>query len=290
MKLVGARLGNYKLRRKVRTSARGTLFVARNAHTGRDVMLELIEADEGMRAQLALETRAAKQVPHRAIVDLLDQGESEHGVWFVTEKVRGESLARRLRRKKLDADEIALIFSQLIDIVAAFQKITLVHGGLDVSQVLLEETAADKVRVRVLDFGIVRKESKLFGSFEANAKAEAQATAERNALITRGLNVDVLLLGQLLMDILPKRFPRERFARVWQYRRVAQLCMADRPGKQLRNCEELGRQFQLAAVKVDAPLETSSWMWAFVVALVLMFFGAVIIEGIRNRAPQTQGL
>ncbi|HEX5659258.1 MAG TPA: hypothetical protein VFX59_18820 [Polyangiales bacterium] len=287
MSLVGARVGSYKIRRRVKPSARGVLYVARHVHTGRDVMLELIDADSALRAQIALETRGANKVPHRGIVDLLDHGVSPHGVWFATEKLRGESLARRLRRKKLDADEIAQIFSQLIDIVAAFQKLTLVHGGIDATQIVLEETAAEKVRVRLLDFGIVRKADKLFGSFAADEKREARESAERNALITRGLNVDILALGKLLKTILPRRFPRDRFAREFHYLRVAELCTADKPGKQLRNCEELGRQFQLASVKVAAPVEPSQWMYAFLVFGLLVAFGLVLAMGYAHRALPT---
>jgi serine/threonine protein kinase len=287
VKLGSARVGNYRLRRVVRPSARGVFYVARNVHTGRDVMLELIDADPGIRAQLAQETRAANKVAHRGIVDLLDQGVSDRGVWFANEKLRGESLARRLRRKRLDADEVAHIFSQLIDIVAAFQKMALMHGGLDVSQVVLEETAADKIRVRLLDFGIVRKADKLFASFAANEKDEARQSAERNALITRGLNVDILGLGKLLKVMLPKRFPRDRFAREYHYLRVAELCTADKPGKQLRDCAELGRQFQLASVKVATKVEPSQWMYAFLVFGLVVVFGLALAVGYHNRALPT---
>jgi serine/threonine protein kinase len=266
------------------------LYVARNVHTGRDVMLELIDADAGMQQQLALETRASRTVPHRAIVDTLDQGMSPHGAWFASELLRGESLLHRLQRKRLSADEIAQIFAQLVDLVAAFQRLSLVHGGLDVSQVVLEETAADKVRVRLLDFGIVRKADKLFGSFSATEKAEAKASAQRAALIARGLNVDVLALGKLLAAILPRRFPRDRFAREYHYLRVSRLCTADSPGKQLRNCDELARQFQLASVPVAAPVEPSQWMYAFVVLALLIGFGLVVAHSVRNRAPPVHRL
>jgi serine/threonine protein kinase len=281
-------VGNYRIRRRLRASARGILYVARNVHTGRDVMLELITADAGMLAQLALETRAARSVPHRAIVDLLDHGTSTHGAWFATELLRGESLSRRLRRKELRAHEIELIFSQLIDIVASFPRMTLIHGGLDVTQVVLEQTASDAIRVRLLDFGIVRKADKLFGSFASSEKAEAQASAQRTALIARGLNVDVLALGKLLMALLPKRFPRERAAREYDYLRIAKLCMADQPGKQLRSCDELARQFQLASVPVAPRVEPSQWMYAFWVLGLLVMFGFAVAYGVRHRPPQAQ--
>lgn len=281
----GARMGSYRVRRRIRATVGGTLYLARHVHTGRDVMLELVDADPGMRAQLAEETRAARQVPNRAIVDLLDQGVSEHGAWFVTERVRGESLAHRLQRRQLDAGEIARVFSQLIDIVTSFQRMTLIHGGLDVSQVLLEQTAANQLRVRLLDFGIVRKADKLFGSFAADEKAEARASAARNGLITRGVNVDVLGLGKLLLALLPRRFPRDRFAREYHYLRVAKLCTLEQHGAQLRSCEELARQFQLASVEVKAPLQPSAWMIAFWVLFALAAFGFVLSEGVRNRTP-----
>jgi serine/threonine protein kinase len=284
--LRGARVGDYRIRREVRSSGRGTLYVAKNVRSGRDVMLELIEADAGMLAQIAGETRAARMVPHRGIIDVLEQGQSPHGAWVASELLRGESLCTRLKRKNLSADEIALIFTQLIEIVAAFQRMALIHGRLDVSQVVLEETAADTMRVRLLDFGIVRKADKLFGSFEATEKAEAKATAARSALITRGLNVDIYALGKLLADCLPRRLPRGRFAREHQYLRLAKLCMSEEPAKQPRNCDELARLFQLATAKVAPPVEPSQWMYAFVVLALLLAFALVVVRSVRNDAPK----
>ncbi|HEY6878019.1 MAG TPA: serine/threonine-protein kinase [Polyangiales bacterium] len=279
----GTRVGDYRIRREVGPSARGMFYVATHVGSGRVAMLELVDADEAMAAQIATEQRAARLVPHRGIIDVLQTGTSPHGHWVATEWLRGESLPTRLARKRLSMREVDQIFTQLVDLVGAFQRMSLVHGRLDISQVVLEKTAANTTRVRLLDFAILRKADKLFGAFSANAKDDARATAERTADITRGLNVDILALGKLLDACIPRRTPWRDDPVEQQYRRIAKLCAAREPGKQPRSCDELARLVSLATVDVGRTPKSGQWLLAAVVVLLLAAFGLVVVRGVSMR-------
>jgi serine/threonine protein kinase len=229
------------------------LFRGIHKRTGREAMVEVVRSDPDLLAQIAGEQRAAELVSHRGIVELLDRGASPTEAWVVTESLSGQSLARRLTRcKKLSADEIATIFAQLIDIVAHIQRAGVTHTGIDARQVILQTSAADRMRVRLLDFGVVRKGDKLFGSFAPTSKAEAEAVAARTPKLASGLNVDIAAIGKLLEHCLTRvRMPRALLAREHQYLRIAKLCQS---AKQPKTCEDLTRLWALSIIQVDLKL------------------------------------
>jgi len=74
------------------------------------------------------------------------------------ELLTGETLGRRLRRKRvLSVPEIASIFLPVFDAVEAAHAAGLVHRDLKPENIFLaHEDSPAAVRVRVLDFGILR--------------------------------------------------------------------------------------------------------------------------------------
>lgn len=237
-------------------------------------MVEVVRSDTALLAQIAGEQRAAELVSHRGIVELLDRGSSPKEAWVVTESLSGQSLAKRLTQwKKLPADEIATIFAQLIDIVAHIQRAGVTHTGIDARQVVLQNSAADRMRVRLLDFGVVRKGDKLFGTFAASSKAETEATEARTPKIASGLNVDIIAIGKLLEACLARvRMPRALLAREHQYLRIAKLCQSS---KQPKTCDDLTRLWALSTIQIDLGLappklwERLLWPSLVLVALAL---------------------
>lgn len=151
---LGGSVSHYRILEKIGEGGMGVIYKAEDARLGRVVALKVVrdfQKDAVARQRLWQEARAAAQVAHPNACRIYDVVEEEERLVLVMEFIEGESLARRLERGPLPAQEAAQIALSILSALEAFHKKGIVHRDLKPENIVLASGGA-----KVLDFGIAR--------------------------------------------------------------------------------------------------------------------------------------
>jgi serine/threonine protein kinase len=132
----------------------GVVYKAEDQRLERVVALKVIRefaGDSSRRRRFWQEARAAAQVAHPNACRIYDIAEEQDRLVLVMEFIEGESLARRLERGSLPAQEAGQITLALLSALEAFHKIGIVHRDLKPSNIVLSNGGT-----KLLDFGIAK--------------------------------------------------------------------------------------------------------------------------------------
>ncbi|OLE55568.1 MAG: hypothetical protein AUG51_02515 [Acidobacteria bacterium 13_1_20CM_3_53_8] len=144
----------------------GIVYRARRVHIGDEVAVKVLNkqfvADVTMLERFRREARAAAQLRHPNIVQIIDMSEARGAdapAYIVMELIEGESLRELLRREKSLAPERAV--SLMRDIcagVGAAHRKGIFHRDLKPDNVIVLAPDEDRERetVKVVDFGIAK--------------------------------------------------------------------------------------------------------------------------------------
>jgi len=144
----GAQLGPYRLLAKIGEGGMGAVYRAHDARLGRDVALKI--ATSWFSARFESEARAIAALSHPHICTLYDVGPN----YLVMELLQGETLAARLRRGPLPADEVLRYGDQMSDALSEAHRLGVVHRDLKPSNIFLTRNG-----VKILDFGIAKTDT-----------------------------------------------------------------------------------------------------------------------------------
>jgi serine/threonine protein kinase len=144
-----ARRAGYEILEPLGAGALGTLYKARHVRLGRTVVLELFSAegrlDPGRLGLLRSAGEARAQLHHPNIVEVYDFGEHNGELYAAREYVEGGSLADAIPGPAMPAEQAAALVETLARAVYHAHQRGLVHGGLELSQVLLGADGAPKI-------------------------------------------------------------------------------------------------------------------------------------------------
>jgi serine/threonine protein kinase len=145
----------------------GVVYKAEDQRLQRFVALKVIRefmGDSSRRSRFWQEARAAAQVAHPNACRIYDISEEQDRLVLVMEFIEGESLARRIERGSLPAQEAVQIALALLSALEAFHKKGIVHRDLKPGNIVLSDGVT-----KLLDFGIAKHVS-------LNSKEETLAT------------------------------------------------------------------------------------------------------------------
>ena len=148
------RIGPYRVLCKVGEGGMGVVYKAEDPRLERVVALKVIrefEGDSSRRSRFWQEARAAAQVSHPNACQIYDVTEDQDRLILVMEVIEGESLARRIERGSLPAQEAGQIALAVLSALEAFHKIGIVHRDLKPANILLSNNGT-----KLLDFGIAK--------------------------------------------------------------------------------------------------------------------------------------
>ncbi len=147
-------LDRYRPLRPIGRGGSGSVWLARDETSGRDVALKIVPR-EGKRAERAVrEVEAASRLRHPRCVRAYDFGGDSGHVYIAYEYVQGSTLRELLRQGKVRDDEAVEIAAQVLEALAHAHRQGIVHRDVKPSNVIIEDAA--ETSSRLLDFGLAQ--------------------------------------------------------------------------------------------------------------------------------------
>ncbi len=244
--MIGTRVGNYEIKEKLGEGGMGAVYMGEHPLIGKrvavKVLLDELVANETLVTRFFNEAKAANDIRHQNIVDIVDFGKLDkdgggHIVYLVMELLEGQSLATRLDTRRLTFDETRHILQQCCSGLAASHAKGIIHRDLKPDNLFLLKRGGDENFVKILDFGI----AKLTATASTNAKTRTGTLIGTPAYMSpeqcagRGnidARSDVYALGIVMYEMLTGHVPfkGEGFGDIV----VAHLTEAAKPPSALR--------------------------------------------------------
>ena len=152
----GHKLAHYEILEPIGKGGMGEVYRARDGKLGRDVAIKVLpdefaqDTERLRRFQREAKVLASLNHPNIASIYGLEQSGSTH--YLVLELVPGETLAERMARGPIPADEALEIASKITEALEAAHERGIVHRDLKPANIML--TPDDEVKV--LDFGLAK--------------------------------------------------------------------------------------------------------------------------------------
>ena len=219
--LSGTVIGSYRIEELLGKGGMGEVYCAIHTTLGRKFALKLLRSsfswERDAIRRFYLEARAASQVQHPNIVSITDFIESEEGEFcYVMEYLEGEALNQRLDRGALSLEETLDIAVQIGMGLEALHNAGVIHRDLKPPNVFLARQAREPVRVKLLDFGIIKlsQDSKLVkklakgtGHLRLMGTPDYMSPEQVQALATLDHRADIYSFGVILYEMLSGRRP-----------------------------------------------------------------------------------
>ena len=152
--------GRYLVKNIMAEGGMGAVYAGVHMRLGRSVAIKILKAkhleDEEQTTRFMQEAKAAAELHHRNIVDVIDIGTLEdEAPYFVMELLVGESLRDRMRSHlPMAPREIGYIAKQTLAGLAAAHSRGIIHRDIKPSNIFISREIDGREIVKILDFGI----------------------------------------------------------------------------------------------------------------------------------------
>lgn len=155
--------GKYDICQRIAAGGVGTVYRARHRYTGRVVALKLLHEqysrDRSMSERFLREAKAAADIGHPNIVDVVDAGvDDEVGVYVAFELLEGFDLAEALKQKTLSIRQSLDVVDAVLDALHAAHLAGVIHRDVKPPNIFLVPGEGGSLHVRVLDFGAAKRQ------------------------------------------------------------------------------------------------------------------------------------
>ncbi|MBI2213814.1 MAG: serine/threonine-protein kinase [Acidobacteria bacterium] len=175
----GVRLGPYEIVAPLGAGGWGEVWRARDTRLARDVAIKILPAElasnERFLARFDREARAISSLNHPNICTLYDVGVEGTTRYLVMEMIDGESLAQRLKKGPLPANQVLRLGGQIASALDRAHRQGIIHRDLKPANIMLTRSGA-----KLVDFGLayLSSGSPLLTSDSREITKEQPLTAE----------------------------------------------------------------------------------------------------------------
>ncbi len=199
-------LGRYRPLKPLGTGGNGSVWLARDEHSGLDVALKIVprEGKAGVRAER--EARTAAQLRHPRCIRSYALGRDASHVYIAYEYVPGRTLREAMRSGELDDRAVVEVAAQILEGLAHAHRQGVVHRDVKPANVLLAD--GPELDARVLDFGLaLNAEEQTLTAHGDVPGTLAYISPERLAGKPARPAADVWAVGVILWEALTGRHP-----------------------------------------------------------------------------------
>ncbi|MHC4976987.1 MAG: protein kinase domain-containing protein [Planctomycetota bacterium] len=154
----GSQIGPYTIEREIGRGGMGVVYLARDTRLDRDVAIkslpEHLAADPDRLARFEREARVLATLNHPNVAGIYGVEEQDGARYLILEYVEGETLADRLDRGSIPANDAIEIAIQIASGVEAAHEQGVIHRDLKPANIKFDSDG----HVKVLDFGLARAE------------------------------------------------------------------------------------------------------------------------------------
>ncbi|MGF1464632.1 MAG: serine/threonine-protein kinase [Sandaracinaceae bacterium] len=210
--------GRYHLLSPIGLGGTAVVFAAERVTDGRAAVVKVLRDAFAFHRELTRRLRregeVARRVRHPGVVRFIDDGWLDDGSpYLVLERIRGECLARILRRHgPLPAELVAAIVLRVTSILHAAHQAGYVHRDVKPEHIVLDRRQDGRLDVRLLDFGVCaaadapydEREGERGRVYGTPSYASPEQAAGRPDVDARA---DVFSLGTVMFEALTGRLP-----------------------------------------------------------------------------------
>jgi len=154
--------GKYRIGKKIAGGGMGDVYHATDCKLDRHVAFKVIKPqylhDAQFRERFGREARAAAAVSHPGIAQVYDYDDDGKDAFIVYEFIEGVTLQKRLLEgHRFSTQQILDIGMEIADALAAIHEERFIHRDLKPANIMLTSRAGGRDRVKVLDFGLVKR-------------------------------------------------------------------------------------------------------------------------------------
>lgn len=151
----GTKLGPYEIISPLGSGGMGEVYRARDTRLDRSVAVKILptelSSDPIRKQRFEREAKAISGLNHPHICTLFDVGNQDGMDYIVMECVEGETLATRLQKGSLPAEQALKYGAQIADALDRAHRNSIVHRDLKPGNIMLTSTGA-----KLLDFGLAK--------------------------------------------------------------------------------------------------------------------------------------
>src|SRR5256885_1437368 len=202
----GLVLDRYRPLRPLGSGGSGSVWLARDEHTGLDVALKIVAREGKAAARAEREAAAAARLRHRSCLRAYAFRRDARHVYIAYEFVPGRTFREALRAGELNDAAALEACSQICDGLAHAHAAGILHRDVKPSNVLLAD--GDHISVRLLDFGLARMAEAETLTAQGDVPGTlAYISPERLAGEDASEAADVWAVGVMLWESLAGRHP-----------------------------------------------------------------------------------
>ncbi len=212
--MLDTRVGGYRITERLAKGGMGEVYLARHEIMNREAAVKVLHPEFGDKKDLVErflnEARAAASIRHPGIVEIYDVGHVDGRAYIVMEYLRGELLAARLARTRIDVDKALLLTQQLAGALGAAHACGIIHRDLKPENIFVvaDPDVVGGERTKILDFGIAKliesqavvhtMQGAMFGTpaYSARAVRGRRAGGQAGRSVLAGLHPVRLLSGR----------------------------------------------------------------------------------------------
>jgi serine/threonine protein kinase len=162
MRMLDVRVGSYRITEHLARGGMGEVYLARHEIMDREAAVKLLHPEltdkRDVVDRFLNEARAAASIRHPGIVEIFDVGHVDGRAYIVMEYLRGELLASRLARTRIDLDKALLLTRQIAGALGAAHACGIIHRDLKPENIFIvpDPDVVGGERTKILDFGIAK--------------------------------------------------------------------------------------------------------------------------------------